>query len=207
MRRLFLLLALMASVSMRAEDFKILFLNTESIKIGKTVCVVGDTFNDSEKIFWKDGKQAIKVMSLDTKKQYVLVSEDFKQRKMKSAKDFIIKNNRLSTRGIGNLSAVARQIGDKIYWVDPIIIDVAFKPEKGEYYYLVIDLRKHILEYSDGHLVFDSGIWGDSTPTQETADLFFHFSDGSDELVSSEIEIVPLPNEVILKGRRRHRKG
>lgn len=95
MRKIVLLALLLVSVSLRAEDFKILFINTESIKIGKTTRVAGDVFSDAEKIFWKDGKQAMKVMSLDTKKQYVLVSEDFRQRKLKSAKDFIVKNNEL----------------------------------------------------------------------------------------------------------------
>ena len=91
MRRIIIILALFASISMYAEDFKILFVNSESIKIGKAVCKAGDTFNDTERIFWKDGKQAMKVISLETKKQYVLVSEDFKKKKMKTAKDFIFK--------------------------------------------------------------------------------------------------------------------
>ena len=41
-------------------------LNTESINIGSVSRKTGDVFSDSEKIFWKDGKQAMKVLSLET---------------------------------------------------------------------------------------------------------------------------------------------
>ena len=82
MRKILLYALLLASVSLQAEDFKILFINTESIKIGKNTCVAGDVFSGGDKILWKDRKQAMKVISLETKKQYVLVSEDFKQRKL-----------------------------------------------------------------------------------------------------------------------------
>ena len=203
MRRFLLLSLLLASFTLRMEDFKILFLNTENIKIGNTIRKVGDTFSDGDKIVWKDGKQAMKVVSLETKKQYVLVSEDFKQRKIKSAKDFIIKSNRMSSRGIGNLSSVANQVGKKIYWIDPIVINVSFEPEDEEYYYFESESQKCILEYRAGQLIIDSSIWGDNSPHQTTVDLYFHFADGKDELLQSEIEIVPLPNEVLLKGRRR----
>lgn len=201
MRRLLLILALLASVSVRAEDFKILFLNTESIKIGKTVRTVGDTFSDDEKILWKDGKQAMKVLSLDTKKQYVLVSEDFKQRKMKSARDFIIKNNRLSTRGLGSLSTVCEQIGNKIYWIDPVLIAIDYEAEDGEFFFLRIDGKDLKLEMTEGQLVFDSKIWEDTEIRPVEPGLYFHYKDGEDELVSQGILIIPLPSEIQLRKR------
>lgn len=202
MRRLLLILTFFASVSLYAEDFKILFVNSESIKIGKAVCKAGDTFSDTEKIFWKDGKQAMKVISLDTKKQYVLVSEDFKNRKMKTAKDFILKNHRLSTRGIGRLSDVRYQVGDFIYWFDPTLISVDYELEEGDYFFLRIDEEDRPIEIVDGQLVFDSRIWGDADPRQVETDLYFHYNSGENELVNPGIIIIPLPNEVHLRRRR-----
>lgn len=61
----------------------------------------------------------MKVVSLYTKQQYILVTEDLKQRKIKSIKEFVVKNKHFSTRGFGNLSTVCEQIGDMIYWIDP----------------------------------------------------------------------------------------
>ena len=201
MRKIVLLALLLLSVSLRAEDFKILFINTESIKIGKTTRVAGDVFSDAEKIYWKDGKQAMKVLSLDTKKQYVLVSEDFRQRKLKSAKDFIVKNNRLSTRGIGNLSSVAALLGDRIYWLNPTLITIDYDLENGEYFFLKVKDKEIRLEMEDQQLVLDDHIWGDNNPSPTEVDLYFHYKDGDNELVNSGILIIPLPSEISLKKR------
>lgn len=186
---------------MRAEDFKILFLNTENIKIGKTVRTVGDTFSDGEKIFWKDGKQAMKVISLESKKQYVLVSEDFKQKKVKSTKDFIVKNNRLSTRGIGNLATVAGQVGEKVYWLNPTLITIDYEPDDDEYFFLKVRDEEIRLEMVNQQLVLDEHIWEENNPSPAEVDLYFHYKDGDNELVSSGILIIPLPSEIHLKNR------
>lgn len=201
MRKIVLLALLLLSVSLRAEDFKILFINTESIKIGKTTRVAGDVFSDAEKIYWKDGKQAMKVLSLDTKKQYVLVSEDFRQRKLKSAKDFIVKNNRLSTRGIGNLSSVAALLGDRIYWLNPTLITIEYEPEEGEFFFLKAKDEEIKLEMDGQQLILDERIWGESVPSQIETDLYFHYKDGENELVNPGVFIIPLPNEIHLKKR------
>ena len=201
MRRFILILTLFASVSLYAEDFKILFVNSKSIKIGKTVRKAGDTFSDTEKIYWKDGKQAMKVISLESKKQYVLVSEDFKKRKMKTAKDFIFKNHRLSTRGIGRLSDVGEQVGDLIYWFDPTLITFDFDLEEGDYFFLRVDEKDLPIDIVDGQLVLDSRIWGNTEPRQIEADLFFHYNTGENELINPGILIVPLPSEIHLRKR------
>ena len=201
MRKIVLLALLLLSVSLRAEDFKILFINTESIKIGKTTRVAGDVFSDAEKIYWKDGKQAMKVLSLDTKKQYVLVSEDFRQRKLKTAKDFIVKNNRLSTRGIGNLSSVAALLGDRIYWLNPTLITIEYEPEEGEFFFLKAKDEEIKLEMDGQLLILDERIWGESVPCQIETDLYFHYKDGENELVDPGVLIIPLPNEIHLKKR------
>ena len=201
MRRFCFLVLLLVSASLHAEDFKILFINTESIKIGKNTCVAGDVFSDGDKIFWKDGKQAMKVISLETKKQYVLVSEDFKQKKLKSAKDFIVKNNRLSTRGIGNLAMVAGQVGEKVYWLNPTPISIDYEPEDGEYFFLKVKDEEIRLKMEDQQLVLDDRIWGEKNPNPTETDLYFHYKDGDNELVSSGIMIIPLPSEIHLKKR------
>ena len=184
-----------------AEDFKILFVNTESIKIDKKMCVAGDVFSDDGKIFWKDGKQAMKVISLDTKTQYVMVSEDFKHRKLKSAKDFIVKYNRLSTRGGGTLSSVATLMGKKLYWLNPTLIKTDFKLEDGEYFFLTAGDERIKLEMDDQQLVLDERIWGAANPVPIETDLYFHYKNGNEELVNSGIQIIPLPSKIKLKKR------
>ena len=201
MRRLFLFVLLFVSTSLMAEDFKILFINTDSIKIGKNTCVAGDVFSDTGNIFWKDSKQAMKVISLDTKTQYVMVSEDFKNRKLKSAKDFIVKYNRLSTRGIGSLSSVAHQIGDKLYWFNPTLVKIDYELEDGEYFFIMAGNEKIQLEMDDQQLVLDGRLWGEADPAPIEIDLYFHYQNGEDVLVNSGILITPLPSKIQLKKR------
>ncbi|MBO4416996.1 MAG: hypothetical protein J5801_02610 [Bacteroidales bacterium] len=187
---------------MMAEDFKILFVNTDNIKIGKNTCVAGDVFSDAGKIYWKNSKQAMKVISLDTKTQYVMVSEDFKNRKLKSAKDFMVKYHRLSTRGIGSLSSVSSVIGNKLYWLNPTLIKIDYVPEEGDYFFLLTPDNEIIrLEVEDQQLVIDDRIWGEANPFPIETDLYFHYKDGEDKLVKSGILISPLPTEIRLKKR------
>lgn len=197
MRKILFLILLLDSLSLYAEDFKILYLNTESVKIGRTVRKIGDTFKDNEVIHWKkDKRQAMKVLSLDTKKHYVMVSEDFKQRKMKSAKDYLEKNNRLSTRGLGSLSTVSSQIGDKIYWLESASVSIDYEPYPEEYFLLKCEGREVALTIVDGQLVFDRSIWCGDEPHQLEADLYYHYKEGDNELVSSGILIVPMPSKI-----------
>ena len=197
MRKILFIILLLASLSLYAEDFKILYLNTESVKIGSTVRKIGDTFKDNEVIHWKkDKRQAMKVLSLDTKKQYVMVSEDFKQRKMKSVKDYLEKNNRLSTRGLGSLSTVSSQIGDKIYWLESASVSIDYEPYQEEYFFLKNEGREVALAVVDGQLVFDRSIWCGAEPHQIEIDLYYHYKEGDNELVSSGIQIVPMPSKI-----------
>lgn len=200
MRKILLLLLLLFSVPSRAEDFKILFVNTESIKIGRKSCVVGDVFSDSEKIYWKDAKQAMKVISLDSHKQYIFVKEDFKHRKMKSAKDFIVKNNRLSTRGSGSLTSVRAQIGDMIYWLNPTLVTLDYELDDNEFFFFQIGDRTLALEMDGSQLILDERIWGDGDRMPIEADLYIEYADGEKELVSSGVLIIPLPD--VLRKKR-----
>ena len=201
MRKLLIVFLLMLPMLSCAENFKILFLNTENIRIGTGTYKEGDIFNDGEKIYWKHAKQAMKVVSLESNRQYVMVSEDFKQRKLKSAKDFLVKNNRLSTRGLGEMSSVAERVGTKLYWIDPVRIAIDYKLDEGEYFLLKWDSHAVSIPVEDGQLVLDSSIWDGIVPHPTVADLFFHYADGEEEIVGSDILIIPLPTELFLRKR------
>ena len=202
MHRFILLFALCISINATAQDFKILFVNTGTVRIGGKDLSAGDVFNQSETIQWSDAKQAIKALSLSDNKQYVFVSTDFKERKLKSAKDYLVKTNRLSTRGSGSLSSVARQIGETLYVIDTNCVSISYTPDESEFFFLLSDGNRHELEYQDGELIFTPEIWfGRHEPM--TADLYFHHSDNEDELVLEELRIIPLPETVQIKRKRR----
>ena len=196
MRKLLLLIlfAFCASISMFAQDFKILFLNTETIRVGEKNLAVGDCFYKSETIHWSDAKQAMEVLSLQDNNQYVFASPDFKKRKMKSAQDFLVKSNRLSTRGSGSISSVARKLSDTIYAIDTTMIPVDYIPDESEYFYVMKMDRRFVLEFKDNHLIFSHEIWSENEPVE--VDLFYHFADGEEECIKEGIQIIPLPKEL-----------
>ena len=197
MRKLLLISLLAVSVILRAEDFKILYVNTGTVKIGKTLCSNGDVFNGDDKIYWSNKNQAIKALSLETKKQYIFVSDDFKKRKLKSARDLIIKSNRLSTRGLGDLSSVASQVEDRLYWLNSIAIPIDYEPEQGEYFFLKIQGQEVMLAYDDGQLIIDDSIWSGGEQIPIITELYFHHNDGENESIKSEVLIIPLPSEIL----------
>ena len=196
MRKVLLLLLLCMTTTAVAEDFKILFVNTGTIRIGGKDLERGDVFSDSDKISWTDAKQAIKVLSLTSHKQYVFVSTDFNERKLKSAKDYLVKTNRLSTRGSGSLSSIGRQIGETLYVVDTTEVSISYEPDESEYFFLLRGGNRINLTYHDGRLVFTPDIWaGKEEPI--TVDLFFHYADGDEECVIEELCILPLPSVIM----------
>ncbi len=203
MRRfLFLSLLVCFSFTASAQDFKIIFVNTGTIKIGGKDLGKGDVFNESDKIVWVDSKQAMTVLSLSDFKEYVFASPDFEQRKLKSTRDYLVKSNRLSTRGSGSLSSVERQIGETLYVMDTTRVAISYVPDETEYFFLVRDGNRYELEYKDGVLIFTPEIWGE---LQEpvTVDLYFRHSDNEEELVIEGLGIVPLPETIQTKKAKR----
>ncbi len=196
MRKFILLFAIFISFSASAQDFKILFVNTGTVRIGGKDLSAGDVFNQSETIYWSDARQAIKALSLSDNKQYVFVSTDFKERKLKSAKDYLVKSNRLSSRGIGSLSSVGRQIGETVYVIDSTEVSINYEPDESEFFFLLSNGNRHELQYKDGKLLFTPDIW-DCKSEAISADLYFHYADGVDECVIEELCIMPLPSIIL----------
>lgn len=192
MRKFILLFAVFISFSASAQDFKILFVNTGTVRIGGKDLSAGDVFNQSETIYWSDARQAIKALSLSDNKQYVFASTDFKERKLKSAKDYLVKSNRLSSRGIGSLSSVGRQIGETLYVIDSTEVSINYEPDESEFFFLLSNGNRHELQYKDGKLLFTPDIW-DCKSEAISVDLYFHYADGDDECVIEELCIMPLP--------------
>jgi hypothetical protein len=196
-------LAFLVSATVAGQDFKILFLNTETIKIGKRDLSIGDVFGQTETIFWSDSKQAMEVLSLSDNKQYLLVSSDFKQKHLKSAKAYLIKSNRMSTRGTVSLSRVARSIGNKVYAIDTARVAINFTPAKEEYFFIESDGKRYELDLWEGNLLFPPEIWSQKHIVD--VDLFYHHSYGEEECIKEGLHIIPLPKEIKSKKRSAER--
>ena len=99
------------------------------------------------------------------------------------------------------MSSVAERVGTKVYWVDPVKIAIGYEPDEGEYFLLRWDSHAVPIPMEDGQLVLDSSIWDGIVPHPTVADLFFHYADGEEEIVGSDILIIPLPTELFLRKR------
>ncbi|MBR6979014.1 MAG: hypothetical protein IKH88_04180 [Prevotella sp.] len=118
------LLLFCAYLQLHADDYKILQMNTNSVKIGTVLCHQGDTFSENEQIFWSDEKQAIKAMNTRTKEVRVFAAKAFKNYKARSVKDYYLKNNHLSTRGgMVSFSDLEEELSDTIYLYDVVSIE------------------------------------------------------------------------------------
>lgn len=200
MRRIISLLLVLASISATAQDFKILFVNTGTIRVGGKNLAKGDCFKESDKIAWSNDKQAIRVQSLTDNKQYVLSARDFKQRGLSSSKDYLVRTNRLSTRGSGSLYSVARQIGETIYILDSARVSINYRPYESEYFFLLLGNERHLLEMEDDQLVFDSSVFKGQEPLE--ADLYYHYADGKEECVVEGLSLVWLPKSASRKKKK-----
>ena len=91
------------SIALLADNYKILQMNTPSIKIGDQMYKKGDVFSDESEIVWTNDKQAFKAQNLETKEIKLFVGQDFKSKSSKSIKDYYLKrgtydNTRLLTK-------------------------------------------------------------------------------------------------------------
>ena len=129
MKKAFLVLsALLLSTTLLADNYKILQMNAQSVKIGNKQYKTGDVFPDSEPISWASDKQAIKAMNLNTKQIKLFAAKVFKNIEAKSIKDYFLKNSHLSTRGgIVSFSDLREELSDTIYLYDTMQIESPVK--------------------------------------------------------------------------------
>lgn len=114
-----LFLLLCTYMQIYADDYKILQMNTNTVKIGNTIRHQGETFSDNEQIFWSNDNQAIKAMNMRTKTIRMFAAKSFKSCNALSVKDYYLKNNQLSSRaGLISFSDLEEELPDTIYLYD-----------------------------------------------------------------------------------------
>ena len=98
-----LLVFMMTSLTLCAEEpvvFCIEFLNCKRIQIGNEWLKTHETFLSNKIIHWKNGRQYMRVRSLNNpKKVYGVTMEGFKEAKVQTLHDFLVKTNSTSSRG------------------------------------------------------------------------------------------------------------
>lgn len=131
-----------------ADDYKILKMNTASIKIGNRTCRPGDVFSDKSIIYWMGDKQAFKAQNVRTKEIHLFVAPAFQTKGSRTVKEFYVKNNHLSTRGgLISLDDLAEEIGDTLYLWERMKIESPYQLDSTSYFYLsYIDSAGRIIQ-------------------------------------------------------------
>jgi len=159
------LIILLVAATLWADDYKILKMNTASIKIGNRTCTQGDVFSDKSIIYWKGDKQAFKAQNVKTKEIHLFSAPAFQTCGSKTIKEYYVKNNHLSTRGgLFSLDDLAAEIGDTLYLWERMKIESPYQLDSTSYFYLsYIDSTgqntQKILESDKDSLVIDKSVF------------------------------------------------
>lgn len=167
MKRLHLLIIAILTcqvVHAQAERFRILYLNTPTITIGGKSLAVGNDFGSKDKIKWESDKQAMRIMSLTTDKQYTLTATIIS--KKNSLDDFLRNKKLLATRpGYPNsLIGVSGELRDTLHILDKIEIRTSVPIDSNHFFYAsyIKDgnlINKRLPALKEGGFAFDLTLW------------------------------------------------
>ncbi len=196
------LFALLYVATIYAEDYKILQMNTPSVKIGSRECVKGDVFSDDSIIVWAKEKQAIKAQNLATKKIQLFTEPSFRAHSSTTIKEYFFKKNHMSSRGCLSLSELSEQLNNTFYLFDTIRIESPIPIDSTKCYYMHYHHNNHLIEKvlpstGDEFLIVRSDLEiGDSTIYNDiTIQLYFRSDQVEDDYLltdSMKITLIPL---------------
>ncbi len=197
MRKFSFLLLLFSYLQVYADDYRILQLNTNSIRIGNVQCKQGDTFPDDAQICWSHEQQAIKAMNLKTKRIRVFACKAFTDVKAKDIKDYYIKSNHLSTRvGVNTYSDLAEELSDTVYVLDNCPIESPVKIDSLSSYLISYGDKEKIwrnLMTTDKVFYLNRELFEDSCQESISLSLYFRRKGLDDYLITDSLIVVVLP--------------
>lgn len=164
----FILLFFSLTLSLRAQTYKILQMNDADVVVDGRRVRVGNTLYDKSVIRWGKERQAMKVVCLENKKMYNLVSYSLNQNN-RSIADIIVRTRHLSThdqvgKKLGFATRLRRLFESEYVLWDAIMVptdsiefsDVRYLSATYEYGDAKVSKR---LEVRDGFIVIDRSIF------------------------------------------------
>ncbi len=102
-KKIILLISLLfIGCSAFADNYRVLYVNSDRIRIGKRYAAVGDIFKDTDTIVWSSQQQAMKVLNLNNKRVFICTAQSLTKNKSHSLYDYLTSTKRISTRSIIN---------------------------------------------------------------------------------------------------------
>ncbi len=192
MRKFLLLFFCAFSLSMLADTYKILFVNTEYITIGGKQLKAGDSFEDTDLITWSSDKQAFKAQNIKSKKIKLFVSVQMKD--SKSVADYYLKSNILSTRGNERYEHLDDILSDSCYYLlDSVKLKTWIKSTPNDYFMLRYNINGQDynvkLSGEAEYITLNSDLPGRDTEKNEPSEIevvfWYHFSNDEEEEIGN----------------------
>lgn len=208
------------SLQAQIDNWRILFLNTPEIVINGNTLHQGDTFQDPGHINWSAPRQAMKVMNLSTRKQRLLVSEQFAKAKAHTLKEFLKGEKSLFTRQgiLTTLTEINDYLSDTFYLADSIIVATTLPTDNTHYFYASYlyqgeCINKRLYTHRGEFVITPALYTIDGTaipPFDITLKVYYYdTSKESATLLSDRMQILPLPDcqELISDSKTSQRGG
>ena len=160
-----LALLLCAAIVANAANFKIIYMTTPGITIGGKKMKVGSIFSDKDKIEWTAERQAMKVMDTDTKKQSLIVAENYRQKGARNLSSYLKATKQLSTRKGAFLNTLEMGSGleEEYYLLDTLEFKTRLKTDERSFFYCSYEYGDETinkrLNSEEGRLIIDRSIY------------------------------------------------
>ena len=210
MRKLLLLLSLTLGINqMKADSFKVLFVNDATLKYvnGKNV-KVGDIFSDVQDIQWEKDKQAVKAINMATKKQTLFVGKSWIK---KTGIDAMLHHRHLSTHDELDENAeatifdkLARTFEDQYDLLDSVMVETQVELSTKRYFQMTYEygdtkLTKK-LNHSGKNVIIDTSIFNVDEEKLEPRDVMLTIDYINEEtgetIFVKDVEISYIPSQI-----------
>lgn len=210
MRKLLLLLSLTLGINqMKADSFKVLFVNDANLKYvnGKNV-KVGDVFSNVQDILWEKDKQAIKAFNMATKKQTLFVGKNWIK---KTGIDALLHHRHLSTHDELNENAeatifdkLAQTFEDQYDLLDSIIVETQVELSAKRYFQISYEygdtkLTKK-LSRNGKNVIIDTSLFNVDGEKLDPRDVILTIDyineDTGETIFVKDVEISYIPNQI-----------
>ena len=191
-----------------AANYKVLFMNSQQIKVDGKFVRVGDTFSDKSVINWSEERQALKVIDMNTYKRYLMVAK-LSYGSKQTVLDVLTAKKRLSTHDgqiqiSDKVLKLEMSMDDEYDLLDSIEIATEFPVDDSHYFLGTFKYGDTIvtnkLGYSENNIIIDKNIFvvGEQKLEPRDITLRINYVDGVPDtpVYIKSIEIIIIPDSI-----------
>lgn len=195
-------------MTVMADNYKILYLNSNQIKINGKPAKVGQNFNEKAVITWSEDRQAMKVIETNSHVRYLMVARLSEGNEL-TAFQILTRNKHLSTHDdsatANNIMQLKAALSNNYDLLDAIEIPTKLKQDNSHYFLCTFQygdtklIKK--LTGNNNMLVIDKTIFLVDGERLEQRDIKISISyvDGNPEtpiFIKRNIELVVIPDKL-----------